>query len=57
MSENKRLKGGKNYSLATIFSGDNDKVVIPDLQRDYCWGNEDVNLVGPFIDNPLAELI
>lgn len=53
MSENKRLKGGENYSLATIFSGENDKVVIPDLQRDYCWGNEDVNLVGPFIDSLL----
>ena len=53
MSENKRLKGGENYSLATIFSGENDKVVIPDLQRDYCWGNEDINLVGPFIDSLL----
>lgn len=53
MNENKRLKGGENYSLATIFSGENDKVVIPDLQRDYCWGNEDVNLVGPFIDSLL----
>lgn len=55
MNRNIRLEGGENYSLSTLFSGDNDKVVIPDLQRDYCWGNEDVNLVGPFIDS-LMEL-
>ena len=55
MSRNIRLEGGENYSLSTLFSGDNDKIVIPDLQRDYCWGNEDVNLVGPFIDS-LMEL-
>lgn len=55
MSRNIRLEGGENYSLSTLFSGANDKIVIPDLQRDYCWGNEDVNLVGPFIDS-LMEL-
>lgn len=49
-----RLKGGENYSLSVLFSGENDKIVIPDLQRDYCWGNEDVNLVGPFMDTLLG---
>lgn len=48
-----RLTGGENYPLSVLFSGENDKIVIPDLQRDYCWGNEDVNLVGPFIDTLL----
>ncbi len=55
MSKNKHLKGGENYPLSILFSGDNDKVIIPDLQRDYCWGNKDINLVGPFIDS-LMEL-
>ena len=29
---------GKEYSLADLFGGDT-KIIIPDLQRDYCWGN------------------
>ena len=45
-----KLKGGESYSIRELFSGDNDKVVIPDLQRDYCWANESNNLVGPFLD-------
>ena len=57
MSETKqyryRLEGGKNYSLQELFSGDNDKIVIPDLQRDYCWGSKQNNLVGPFFDSLL----
>lgn len=36
---NSKLQSGKPYSLETIFSGENNKVIIPDLQRDYCWGN------------------
>ena len=31
------LKTGKNYRLKDLFCGDN-KIIIPDLQRDYCWG-------------------
>lgn len=50
----KHLISGKSYSLSALFSGDNEKVVIPDLQRDYCWGSEDVNLVGPFIDTLIS---
>lgn len=29
---------GKEYSLADLFGSDT-KIIIPDLQRDYCWGN------------------
>ena len=36
---NSKLQSGKPYPLETIFSGENNKVIIPDLQRDYCWGN------------------
>ena len=42
------------YCLEKLFSGDNDKIVIPDLQRDYCWGNSENDLVGRFIDTILA---
>lgn len=45
-----KLKSGEYYNIHTIFSGINDKVVIPDLQRDYCWGNPDINLVSKFLD-------
>lgn len=34
-----QLISGQPYSLKEIFCGDNNKVIIPDLQRDYCWGN------------------
>ena len=34
-----RIETGKIYSLAELFNGDN-KIVIPDLQRDYCWGKD-----------------
>lgn len=47
---NIKLKSGEYYNLHTIFSGINDKVLIPDLQRDYCWGNPDKNLVSKFLD-------
>ena len=46
------------YSLKEIFSGENDKVIIPDLQRDYCWGNpyskdREESLVDSFLDSIL----
>lgn len=52
------LISGTPYSLQEIFSGDNDKVIIPDLQRDYCWGNPYSNdsndsLVSSFLDSIL----
>lgn len=44
---------GENYTLAELFSG-NYRVIIPDLQRDYCWGDEvhteqKIELVSGFI--------
>lgn len=53
-----QLISGEAYSLSEIFCGENDKVIIPDLQRDYCWGNpisdnaED-SLARSFIDSIL----
>ena len=51
-----KLISGNPYSLKEIFSGDNDKIIIPDLQRDYCWGNpysidSDESLVDSFLDS------
>jgi hypothetical protein len=39
MNPNIILESGKEYSLSQLFSGDN-KIIIPDLQRDYCWGDK-----------------
>lgn len=45
------LNSGETYSLEQIFiNGTNGKVVIPDLQRDYCWGGKGT-LVTDFVDN------
>ena len=48
------LKTGQTYKLQDLFSKDN-KIIIPDLQRDYCWGTtndkEGKNLVERFIEN------
>jgi hypothetical protein len=43
----KKLNTGESYTLSTLFSRDN-KIVIPDLQRDYCWGG-DSNLAKDFL--------
>ena len=50
-----KLESGKNYTIEQLFSGDNNKIMIPDLQRDYCWGNENHNLVKGFVES-LIEL-
>lgn len=44
---------GETYTLAELFSGER-KIIIPDLQRDYCWGdavhtNEKKELVTDFV--------
>lgn len=49
---------GETYTLAELFSGER-QIIIPDLQRDYCWGSssnkkasgETGELVLDFIDN------
>lgn len=59
---NKYFKSGEEYTLANFFSN-NNKIIIPDLQRDYCWGNTIGNkeklvtefmssLIDLFRDNP-----
>lgn len=53
-----QLISGEAYSLCEIFCGENDKKIIPDLQRDYCWGNPISNnsedsLASSFIDSIL----
>jgi hypothetical protein len=35
----KHLISGEEYTLSDILSGEN-RIIIPDLQRDYCWGNK-----------------
>ena len=54
-----KLLSGNTYSLKEIFSGENDKIIIPDLQRDYCWGNpyskdSEESLVDSFLDSVLG---
>ena len=49
------MVSGETYCLSELFSG-NRKIIIPDLQRDYCWGDkihteEKKELVGGFINN------
>ena len=39
MSITKKLSSGNEYNLSELFS-ENRKIIIPDLQRDYCWGNK-----------------
>ena len=56
-----KLESGQEYTLKQLFNGKN-KIVIPDLQRDYCWGdkawNKDADnyteLVSGFIDNLIS---
>lgn len=54
--EYNKLTTGNSYNIKDLFSKDN-KIIIPDLQRDYCWGttkNKDGdNLVRAFLDNLL----
>lgn len=51
---------GETYTLAELFSG-NRKIIIPDLQRDYCWGTTSPNgsdgptLVDGFLDTILGQ--
>ena len=48
-----KLETGKSYTLKDLFSKDN-KIIIPDLQRDYCWGTQNkdrIELVSNFVKN------
>lgn len=43
-----KIETGLEYNLSELFSK-NNVIIIPDLQRDYCWGNSE--LVKDFINN------
>lgn len=53
---------GETYTLAELFSGER-RIIIPDLQRDYCWGDKDNKkssgetgeLVSDFINNLIEQ--
>ena len=53
---------GETYTLAELFSGER-RIIIPDLQRDYCWGDENNTkstgengeLVSGFVNNLLTQ--
>ncbi len=59
-TNNLRLESGQEYSLKQLFNGKN-RIVVPDLQRDYCWGDKAWNkdaknyteLVSGFLDSLL----
>ena len=60
-TNNLRLESGQEYSLKQLFNG-NNRIVIPDLQRDYCWGDKAWNkdaqkhteLVSGFMDSLIS---
>ncbi|MCI1720921.1 MAG: DUF262 domain-containing protein [Bacteroidales bacterium] len=58
MANKINLKTGETYTLSYLFSGDK-KVIIPDLQRDYCWGDdastEKGELVTDFVNNLIEQ--
>lgn len=50
---------GETYTLSELFSGER-KIIIPDLQRDYCWGDEihtdeKKELVSGFVTNLIEQ--
>lgn len=47
-----KKKSGQSYSLKMLLAGEeNEKIVIPDLQRDYCWGS-----TGTLVDDFMLSL-
>lgn len=50
-----KLESGNSYKLTDLFT-DNRYIIIPDLQRDYCWGDKKhgdnkIELVSGFLDS------
>ena len=50
----KHFENGKSYTLGGLFA-EGIKLIIPDLQRDYCWGSleKEKKLVSGFVDSLL----
>ena len=38
MNKDSKYISGNEYCLRELFGGDT-QIIIPDLQRDYCWGD------------------
>lgn len=49
---NQSLKSGEYYTIKQLFSGER-RIIIPDLQRDYCWG-DDTNFKGGDVTGELV---
>lgn len=47
--EYKELISNEYYSLSEIFATPNRKIIIPDFQRDFCWGDQ-THGVPPYFD-------
>lgn len=59
-SINPKLENTKEYSLSQLFSTANRKIIIPDFQRDYCWGDKShgdkkIEIVSAFLDTLIEE--
>lgn len=49
MDKNRHLVTGETYSLSELFGGER-RIIIPDLQRDYCWGGSSGDVVNGKVD-------
>src|SRR5690554_788798 len=55
------LSSTQEYSLSQLFSTPNRRIIIPDFQRDYCWGDKthgekhDTDVVSSFLDTLIEE--
>lgn len=55
------LSSTQEYSLSELLSTPNRKIIIPDFQRDYCWGDQthgkkhDTDIVSSFLDTLIEE--
>ncbi len=58
---NKDFNTGENYTLSKLLSG-NHRIIIPDLQRDYCWGDKThtdqrIELVSGFLHSLMEQFM
>ncbi len=54
------LKSNEYYSILELLSTKNRKLIIPDFQRDYCWGDKthgekNIDIVSGFLDTLIEE--
>ena len=56
-----KLISNEYYSLSEIFATSNRKIIIPDFQRDFCWGDQThgappyIDIVTGFLENLIEE--